>query len=157
MSFMFMAFLAPLPFSFLFFFFLQQHFLQMQKQQVSSRRPVTTAMAISAQGGTAMGRWAQRCPPGSPHPTVKAQTGSAHLPPAPSPPSRAPSRALLRRDWLTRRMGRPLSDLMGVGQPSCAVLRGPSSLVTSGGVGLALGRSPQIWTLGVLTIFTRNP
>lgn len=56
MSFMLMAFLAPLPFSFLFFFFRQQHFLQMQKQQVRSRRPVTTAMAISAQGGTAHGR-----------------------------------------------------------------------------------------------------
>lgn len=53
MSFMFMAFFTPLPFSFLFFFFLQQHFLQMQKQQVSSSRPATTAMAISAQGGTA--------------------------------------------------------------------------------------------------------
>lgn len=55
MSFMFMAFFMPLPFSFLFFFFLQQHFLQMQKQQVMSRRPATTAMAISAHGGTARG------------------------------------------------------------------------------------------------------
>ena len=37
------------------------------------------------------------------------------LPPTPSPPSRGPSQTLLRRDWLTWRMGRPLSDLMGVG------------------------------------------
>lgn len=69
MSFMFMAFLAPLPFSFLFFFFLQQHFLQMQKQQVSSRRPVTTAMAISAQGGTTHGETGSAVPAGqsTPH------------------------------------------------------------------------------------------
>lgn len=73
MSFMLMAFLAPLPFSFLFFFLRQQHFLQMQKQQVSSSRPATTAMAISAQGGTAAResrgqRGAARGPDGAPSP-----------------------------------------------------------------------------------------
>ncbi len=38
---------------FLFFFFLQQHFLMIQKQQVRTRRAATTAMAMSAHGGTA--------------------------------------------------------------------------------------------------------
>lgn len=38
---------------FLFFFFLQQHFLMIQKQQVRMRRAATTAMAMSAHGGTA--------------------------------------------------------------------------------------------------------
>lgn len=69
MSFMFMAFFTPLPFSFLFFFFLQQHFLQMQKQQVSSSSPATTAMAISAQGGTApRGRPSERRSASRPRP-----------------------------------------------------------------------------------------
>lgn len=39
-------------FPFLFFFFLQQHFLIMQKQQVRMSKAATTAMAIRAHGGT---------------------------------------------------------------------------------------------------------
>lgn len=79
MSFMLMAFFAPLAFSF-FFFFLQQHFLQTQKQQVSSSRPATTAMATSAQGGTApRGRPGQRRLPRSP---ARAR---GLRPPAPTP------------------------------------------------------------------------
>lgn len=39
-------------FPFLFFFFLQQHFLIMQKQQVRMSNAATTAMAIRAHGGT---------------------------------------------------------------------------------------------------------
>ncbi|XP_074207571.1 protein phosphatase 1 regulatory subunit 12B isoform X6 [Camelus bactrianus] len=38
---------------------LLQHFLQMQKQQVRSRRPTTTTTAMRAQGGTARGRQRQ--------------------------------------------------------------------------------------------------
>lgn len=116
MSFMFMAFLAPLPFSFLFFFFLQQHFLQMQKQQVSSRRPVTTAIAISAQGGTAHGETGSAVPPSSPPPLVETQIGSAHhdapCAPAVTTPM-GPSQALLRRDCGSHGgWNSPCADLM---------------------------------------------
>lgn len=39
-------------FPFLFFFFLQQHFLMMQKQHVRTSNAATTAIAIKAHGGT---------------------------------------------------------------------------------------------------------
>lgn len=46
--------MSPFPFlPFLFFFFLQQHFLTMQKQHVRMSSAATTAMAMMAQDGTA--------------------------------------------------------------------------------------------------------
>lgn len=54
-SFMFFIPISPFPFlPFLFFFFLQQHFLTMQKQQVRIRVAATTAMAMMAHDGTDM-------------------------------------------------------------------------------------------------------
>lgn len=45
--------MSPFPFlPFLFFFFLQQHFLTMQKQHVRMSKAATTAMAMMAQDGT---------------------------------------------------------------------------------------------------------
>ena len=51
-SFMLMAFFPPFSFPFFLFFFLNKHFLQTQKQQVTTRRTATMAMAIKAHGGT---------------------------------------------------------------------------------------------------------
>lgn len=51
-SFMLMAFFPPFSFPFFLFFFLNKHFLQMQKQQVRTKRTATMAMAIKAHGGT---------------------------------------------------------------------------------------------------------
>lgn len=46
--------MSPFPFlPFLFFFFLQQHFLTIQKQHVRMSNAATTAMAMMAQDGTA--------------------------------------------------------------------------------------------------------
>lgn len=45
--------MSPFPFlPFLFFFFLQQHFLIMQKQHVRISNAATTAIAMMAQDGT---------------------------------------------------------------------------------------------------------
>lgn len=51
-SFMLMAFFPPFSFPFFLFFFLNKHFLQIQKQQVRTKRTATMAMAIKAHGGT---------------------------------------------------------------------------------------------------------
>ena len=51
-SFMLMAFFPPFSFPFFLFFFLNKHFLQIQKQQFMTKRTATMAMAIKAHGGT---------------------------------------------------------------------------------------------------------
>lgn len=51
-SFMLMAFFPPFSFPFFLFFFLNKHFLQIQKQQVRTKRTATMAIAIKAHGGT---------------------------------------------------------------------------------------------------------
>ena len=59
-SFMLMAFFPPFSFPFFLFFFLNKHFLQIQKQQVRTKRTATMAMAIKAHGGTERKKNVQR-------------------------------------------------------------------------------------------------